>query len=441
MSDQVQAPPQLSFSPAAPPRRRLYYGWYIVMAASTVTFIEMAGFNTTFSVFIKPMTEEFGWTRAQFALGVTFGSLAAGIVVALVGRLIDRHGPKYVILGGAGLLTLCLALLSQTSALWQLWLLFGLSRAVSSATLDLSTTVLVSNWFVDLRGRAMGLASLGRRFGIGLLPLMAQGLIVPFGWRVGWIGVAGTVALIGFLPTALIVKRRPEDIGLRPDGAATDKAASPASAASVRGRRVHRQDVSWTLKEATRTPAFWLLMGAGCASFFVGGSVNLHQVAHMVDRGLSPTVAVTSLTVYALAGAVGTLFWGWLTDYIPVRYCFAMNVVWAALGVLLLNFTSSEFMAYFYAIFYGLAFGGMIPLTATAWADYFGRKALGSIRGAALIAQMVVNAIGPLFAGVVYDTYGSYQWAWVTFAGSYLAAMALILMARVPRRPSETAAA
>lgn len=435
MADRVQAPPQVSL-PAAPPRRRFYYGWYIVLATATVTFVEMAGFNTTFSVFIKPMTEEFGWTRAQFALGVTFGSLGAGLVVALVGRFIDRHGPKYIILGGVGLLTVCLALLSQASALWHVWVLFGLSRAVSSATLDLSTTVLISNWFLDLRGRAMGLATLGRRAGIGLLPLMAQALIVPFGWRVGWVGVAGVVALIGILPTAFVVKRRPEDIGLRPDGAPSEKIAVPAGAAPPRYPRVQRQDVSWTLREAIRTPAFWLLMGVGCASFFVGGSVNLHQVAHMMDRGLSPTVAVLSLAIYAAAGAVGTLFWGSITDYIHVRYCYAANVVWAALGVSLLNFTSSEPMAYFYAVFYGLAFGGIIPLNATAWADYFGRKALGSIRGAALIAQMVLNAVGPLFAALIYDTYGSYQWAWVSFAGAYLVALVLVLLARVPRHPS-----
>ena len=303
MTDQPRPAAVTPPAVAAPVQPRLYYGWYVVFAAATVTFVEMAGFNTTFSVFVKPMTEEFGWTRTQFSIGVSIGSLLAGILVLGLGRLIDLRGPKYVILGGVATLVVCLTLLSQVSALWQLWALFAVSRALSSATLDLSSTVLVANWFIQQRGRAMGLASLGRRAAIALLPLIGQAIIVAFGWRAGWVGVAGIVAVVGILPTALLVRRRPEDMGLRPDGAAP---ANPAPAESASGQpRVLRQDVSWTLQEALRTPAFWLLMGVGCASFFVGGSVNLHQVAYMIDMGLSPTVAVTSLSSLRPSGRGG----------------------------------------------------------------------------------------------------------------------------------------
>ena len=434
MTDQPRPAAVTPPAVAAPVQPRLYYGWYVVFAAATVTFVEMAGFNTTFSVFVKPMTEEFGWTRTQFSIGVSIGSLLAGILVLGLGRLIDLRGPKYVILGGVATLVVCLTLLSQVSALWQLWVLFAVSRALSSATLDLSSTVLVANWFIQQRGRAMGLASLGRRAAIALLPLIGQAIIVAFGWRAGWVGVAGIVAVVGILPTALLVRRRPEDMGLRPDGAAP---ANPAPAESASGQpRVLRQDVSWTLQEALRTPAFWLLMGVGCASFFVGGSVNLHQVAYMIDMGLSPTVAVTSLSLYALAGAAGTLFWGWLADRLPVRYCFAMDLAWAAIGVSFLHVATSESMAYLYAVVYGIGFGGIIPLTATAWADYFGRKSLGSVRSVAMTAQMVSNAIGPLFAAFVYDSSGSYQWAWIAFACAYVMGMVLVLLSRVPRHPS-----
>ncbi|MHB8909177.1 MAG: MFS transporter, partial [Syntrophales bacterium] len=199
--------------------RRPFYGWIIVGVSFLIGFTESGVFQNILSIFMKPMVEEFGWSRASVTGAIAFGSVSGGLLSLVTGPILDRYGPRMVCFWGILLLSLGLGAMTFVNHLWELYLFFGIGRMVAVGVLSLGISVSVANWFVRYRGRAMGITRVGDRLGSTLLPLMVQFLILGLGWRMAWGTLGAVVFLMSGIPALLFLRHRPEDMGLLPDGA------------------------------------------------------------------------------------------------------------------------------------------------------------------------------------------------------------------------------
>lgn len=421
-------------------RKRFFHGWAVVGALFLVGFAEVVAFNPILALMMKPMAAETGWSRSAIVGALSVGSIASGAVSILVGPILDRKGARWVLALGIAVMGTCLIAISQVTALWQFYVLFGLNRAISAGVVELSISVAIANWFVHKRSRAFGIATTGPRIGLACIPPLALLFMSWTDWRGAWVGLGLTSLLIGILPTVLFIGRRPEDFGMLPDGdtghqegghITTFQNSSPPKAANIK-----EADRSWTVKGAIGSTTFWLLTAGQAIVTMASGGVNMHQLPHLTDRGIAPAVAVGAISSYAIWAMVGVLSWSFLGEKWGVRRCLTVSLGLSAVGVFILSRVDSVAMAYFYSAFYGLMFGGEMALFPLAWADYFGRASLGTIRGISRPIVMVFNAAGPFFGGWVYDTTGSYWISFVVFIIEFLVGAALIFVSS-PTRSSK----
>lgn len=414
--------------PAGP---RFFLGWTVVAAAVLVSFSQVAFFNPVLGVFIPEFERDFGWSRTEISLGVSVGSLFGAASAPFFGPLIDRYGGRRFAFGGAAFMALCLVAMSQMQAEWQFLALYGLGRGTSAGLLGLVAGVTVSKWFVRRRGYAIGIMSLGTRMGFALMPIGVQLIIQAADWRAALLGLAATVAVFGMLPALKWMHSRPEDFDLRPDGETWTLETELQRPAADR-------EYSWTRQQALRTRAFYLVTFAVALMSLAGGAVNLHQIPHLVDRGLSPETAALVITVVAVFGGAGVLLEGWLDQRVGARWTMFIGLLGSAFGMLFLMSVEGLGVALAFAGVYGLAFGLLVASNQVVFADYFGRDSLGSIRGASVPAQLGTNAFGPILAGAAYDLTGSYLAAFIPLTIAYLVAAAALVIARKPSPPVTT---
>jgi MFS family permease len=419
-------PPRPSQQPRTGP---LFYGWVIVGVAAVASMCQVSFFNPVLGVFMGPLSKEFGWDRAIISAAITIGSVGGALISPLVGWILDRWGSRLVVAASGALQAACLLALAFTPSLWWFYLFYAIGRTTATGGTSLGATVTVSNWFVRNRGLALGVTLLGNRAGMALLPLAVQLVLLVASWRTAWAMLWVIVLSLSVLPSLRFLRRRPEDMGLLPDGL-----PSEASAASTPEPTVTDWEEQWSLREAVRTPALWLLTLATSQVFMVGAAVNLHQMPHLVDQGLSSTLAVGVVSTFAVSGGVGGLLSGLAQRRLGARWTLAASLAGAASGLVLLIYADNPGLAYLYGVWYGLVFGSMITMMQVVYAEYFGREALGSIRGAVAPIQMAFNATGPLLAGWSFDVSGSYVRIFWAYAGLLLLAAIWVTLARPPRR-------
>jgi MFS family permease len=430
---------------ARPPR--FFLGWTVVAAAALISFAQVAIFNPTLGVFIPEFEREFGWSRTEISLGVSIGSIVAAATTPFFGPLIDRYGGRRFAVGGSVFLSLSLVAMSQMQTEAQFLVIYGLGRGVAAGLLALVTGTTVSKWFVRRRGYAIGVMSLGTRTGFAVLPLGVQLIIQAADWRTAALSLAGVVALMAVLPALKWMHPRPEALGLRPDGedipvpkvtsvateglvtAVGDSDRAPADAH-------HDLEYSWSKRDALHTRAFYLVTLAVALMAMAGGAINLHQIPHLVDRGLSPETAALVITVVAIFGGVGVLAEGWMDARMGARWTMVVGLLGSAFGMVFLMTVNGVPMALAFAVFYGTAFGLLVASNQVVFADYFGRESLGAIRGQSMPAQLGMNAFGPVIAGGAYDLTGSYLAAFIPLTIAYVVAAAALIVARKPTPPA-----
>lgn len=411
---------------------RFFLGWTVVGAALLASFTEVAFFNPVLGVFIPEFEREFGWSRTEISLGVTLGSFAGAAAAPFFGPLIDRYGGKRFVVSGCALMAVALVLLSQMQTEWHFFIVYAIGRGTASGLIGLAAGVTVSKWFVRRRGFAISFMSLGTRLGFALMPIGVQLIIQSSGWRTAALALAGTVALFGILPSLRWLHSRPEDMGLLPDGEEVPASFDPA-------RPVVQREVSWTRADALRTPTFWLVTLSVSLMSLAGGGVNLHQIPHLVDRGLSAETAALVITLVAVFGGAGVILEGIFDAKIGARWTMMIGLVGSAAGLAILINVHSVQMALAFAVVNGLFFGLLVASNQVVFADYFGREALGAIRGSATPFQLGTNAFGPILAGAAFDLTGSYTAAFVPFTFAYIVAAAALAMARRPVPPERPA--
>lgn len=405
--------------------RRVFYGWVVAAAAFLASLGSVVFFNPVLGVFATALRDEFGWGSAQIALAIGIGSATAALFSPPIGWAIDRWGGRWMIAGGALTMGGCLLALAGMHSLWQLYVFYALGRALAVGVVSAAAVVTVSNWFVRRRALAVSIVATGSRVGMAMLPLLVAVVIAIFGtWRAGWVALAAIILATGVAPALLLIRRRPEDVGLLPDGDAT-----PADGAAAESRE---QD--FTLGEAVRTRAYWFLAAGVACILFAGGAINFHLIPHLEHQGLSRTQAALVVTVFSAMGAVGSILGGAIATRATIRWTMAASLLGQAAAVLLLITADSLMGAMIYAVTYGLVFGSMFGLHQALYADYFGRASLGLIRGSVQPLQMGANAAGPVLTGVWFDRHDSYSEPFALFALLFLIAALSLALSPYPRR-------
>lgn len=427
----VLAPQSLGGTPAE--RRRLFYGWRIVGAAFVASFTTAGVQAYVAGSFLVPMSDDLGWTRAQFLYGQTLGQFVMAFAGFFIGAYVDRWGARPLMLAGATILAIALVLISNVTELWQWILLRGTISMLGAALLgNLVVNVTLSKWFVEKRGQAIGLAAMGVSFAGIVLPSLMTLIIDHYGWRTGWRFLAVFVLAMG-IPAALTMRRSPEDIGLHPDGKTDADMASGGGAAA-------RTDFanSFTRRQALRTRTMYILVVA-----FGFGSLGLSTmiiitIPYLSDSGFDRSFAALMVTALAIPSALTKPAWGYLGDRWSERLStaasFAMN---AGALVLIVAATAahSKGMLVVGYVLVGSGIGGQIPLQESIWATYFGRRYIGAVRSAAMPLTMLFSAAGPLVVAASYDHFGTYRGALYGVAAGWAFAAMVILFVRRPIHP------
>jgi len=427
------APKSLSPIPRAWPFKNVYYGWGIVASAMVSTFASAPMFGPVLGIFVKPIGDDLGWSRATIALAFTIGTLTGTLLSAAVGVYMDRHGARAIMVISGMIVATCLLGMAMMTEPWHHWLFFGGGRAVAIAGTQFGTTIAVANWFIRRRGRAMGFAGAGLRVGQAVLPLMLYAIIAAWTWRQGFVALSALALVFIVVPSFVYIRRRPEDMGLYPDGIAPDETPQTPGRTQTNAQRGIEE--SWTLREAIRTRALWLVVLATGGTLFVNGSVNLHAVANFQDQGMHQGLAVTITTIFATTSVVATFGFGILTDRIHVRYgSMAASLLYLAAMVIIINAHTYP-MAVLFAIVFGAANGGWTTGERLLLANYFGRRHLGAIRGFAAPLRGTVSPFGAVIAGLIYDRTGNYNQAFFMFAIMSLLVFIAMFLAVPPQKP------
>ena len=412
----------LGGAPATPaPRRR---NWPILAAAFTAFTIGAAMMHS-YTVFLVAFVEDFGWSRGETSLAYSASQMVAGVSSPAVGALVDRLGPRRLLLLGGGLLVLGLAGSSLISRLWQIVLLYGVVMTFGANCLGLVVFVpILSRTFVRHRGMAISIVQSANGFARALSAPLVQFLISGFGWRSTYLIEAAFMAAV-VMPLAAWFRRA--DTPRRPGS--DDVAAAPASSPAVAPHG------GWTLVEAMRTPHFWLLFAVylftGLGSFFV----SLHQLAFAVDRGFDKLYAAEVLGMGAFLAIFGTIVTGTLSDYIGRELSAIMAYGFSILGVICALFItgpSQGWLLWLHACLFGLTWGARGPAITAKTADLFPGAQLGSILGVITIGSGLGSAIGSWGAGFIFDLSGSYELAFVLSIASYLCGVVAFWALRRP---------
>jgi sugar phosphate permease len=407
-----------------PARRRIFYGWWI-LAGSVVAMALGSGVSFwSFGLYIDPLEDQFGWSRAQVSAGFSASLLISGLTGPLIGRWVDLRGPRVVIIIGATLTALTYLLLATTGSLWQWYVFLSINAVFRQMMFFIPFQTLLSRWFDRRRGVALGI--LGTGFSMGgfvVVPLMRL-VIDVFGWDGSFV-FSGAVVLAVFVPMAILVLRnRPEDVGTVADGEEHDDDQI----------RQPRPLTGLTLSEALRTPLFWFIALAMTMFLFSVFGWLVHQVPFYESVGVDRSVAAALVSVAAGFGMLSRLTFGFLADRIPRIETAAMALLaflMAAMTALLVNSETPGITIFLLLWIVGSGGGPLLePLLMTR---AFGLAHFGTILGVLGLVETLGIIASPVIAGAIFDATESYDWALVMFLGSFAIAFAAFLVAsRLP---------
>jgi len=419
---------------------RIYYGWVIVAGLALVGAVSAGMGGVNLGLFVDPMSEDLGIGKAAFGWAQTARLVGFAASGWLIGRLIDRHGARVPmavagVCAGAAILGL-----SLVESGWHIVLAFtaiGLTGLQGGGG-TLYSAVPLSRWFVRLRGRAMSLAFAGTPVGIFVFAPLSQVLIDLVGWRTTWRILGGGAALITILVAVLIVRRRPEDMGLQPDGLAyvpPDETASQPLPPTGLG------EYSWTRQEALRSSIFWRLALVDGLRMFAMSSLGVFRVPFFIDdKGFDAQIVAFALSAEALFAFLVALPAGWALDRFQPRFVAAASTAAIALGFVQTMTVGSILQVYASTSVFGLGVAVFIVSQNAIWPAYFGNEHIGSIRGLSMPVTLVFSAVGAPLTGIVRDETGTYMPAWGVGLAGLLVGLMLLLITPAPGRPRPASA-
>jgi len=421
----------------------MFYGWWIVVAGSVNNAYTSGTFWQGFGAFFDLIVAHFGWSRAVTSAAVSIQRTESGMVSPFVGFFIEKFGPRTVMIVGIFVTGWGFIFLSQIQSLWQFYLAFVVITLGLSFGTFMVTVTTVANWFVAHRARAMGIMSAGAALG-GLLVPVVIWMIDITDWRTGLLLVG-----IGFwvtgIPVALVMRSRPEDHGLLPDGEPLRGPKAPgrkpeqeqADGATQTGMMAGEagEGAAYTVREALRTGAFWqMAMAYGTGQLIM--SASIHQIPAISYFGFSRSTAGLILMGVAIVGLFGRLASGYVGDLVDKRRVLALAFILQFAGTIVFAYTSTIWHLVGFMVLWGLGLGASMPIRFAMLADYFGREHFGSIMGILVTVSTVFGVVGPVFVGWMYDEYGNYKTPYIILSLTLLVAIPLVLTLRRPgQRP------
>lgn len=393
-----------------------HYGWVIVAIAALSQFFSGPGQTYSNSIFIDYYIQDFGWSRSTVSGIYSGATLAAGFLLFFVGRLIDRNGSRKMAVIVSVLLAVACLFNSFVTSMLMLFIGFFFIRLLGQGSMALISNSLIPQWFVKKRGRALSIAAIGGLVSSAAFPLLNVWLIEAFGWRMSWM-VLGAIIIVLFTPLALfLIRNSPEDVGLLPDNGAAE---------NMDKKKESTEEVSWSVSEASKTRAFWLLLICAAIPGIVNTGLTFHLVSIFKENSLSLEAAAGVLSLTALIGLPVTFLTGLLLDKVKVQYMLVLVFAGEIVSLLLLQNANFIAAAIIFGLVWGVSMGMERIVMAVVWPNYFGRKHIGSISGISMAMIVTGSALGPLPLGIAFDIFGGYAeilWALLLFPAIGMAA-------------------
>jgi MFS family permease len=405
----------------------LYYGWVIV----TLTFVANLVATSTRSapsVLIHPLEAEFGWSRTAISSAASLNLLLLGLFAPLGGWLIDRVGPRRVILGCLGATAVGVAATIFVRELWQLVVLWGVVLGVASAVTPSLGPSVASRWFVRRRGLALGILTNANAAGqVIFLPLL-MALVVYSGWRNALMAIVVPSVLL--LPAIwLWLRDDPAEIGIEPYGAGEKKVWRQSRAALA--RRDSKRGVFSSVGEVFHSPSFWFLSGGFfVCGFTTNGLVGTHLIPHAIERGMPQVTAAWAVGIMGGASFVGTTFAGWLVDRMDARKVLAVCYVLRGVSLFILTYVVEAGGLFAFAVIYGLDWYATGPATTAILAQHYGQEKVGTLFGLVFVSHQLGGALAAVGGGWAHMQFGDYQYAFLTGAVMGLIGAGLSMMIR-----------
>jgi sugar phosphate permease len=414
-------------------RVRVFYGWWVVSASAGIVFLTGGTFFYGFSALVKPLQDEFGWTRALISGAFSLRTEVGGLASPVVGYLVDRIGSRRLLLAGSVLVGAGFILLSRVESVWAFYATVMVIAVGMSATGGAVALTAAAHWFVRQRGRAMAVLTAGAGSS-GVMVVVLTALIEAFGWRDALL-IMGITQWALCIPLALVVRHRPQDMGLLPDGEPplprpeVRRAAALAEADGVADGPLYLQDSGLTIGQALRTRTFWLLALAMSLAGFGSTAIIVHQLVYVTEAaGLSDEEAAVVAMMMPMVSLAGRLGFGWLADYQDKRQVLAASYVLLGLGILLLAAAQEPWQLVFFLAVFSPGWGGSIAVRPAFQAEYFGLRSFGALQGLMFTVSTLGSVAGPIFAGWVHDSTDTYRHAFVVLALATLVAAPAVLM-------------
>jgi len=413
--------------------RSTYYGWVIVGTA-LVSMAFWFGIRSSFSIFYVALLEDFKWNRAESAGVQSMALIIYTVLAPIIGGLIDRFGPRRVIVPGILVLTIGLVLCSLVGTLPQFYLFYGVIMGAGVTCISIvSYSAILGHWFEKKRGLASGIAVSGMGLGTFLFVPLSQYFIGLWGWRLAFV-ILGVLVLIVLLPlNGAFLRHKPQELGLLPDG--LDMVQSSDQKNSKEERKGYVEN-DWTLRRVLRERSFWAFTLFPFLVVIGIYTILVHHVKFLVDIGIDK---MTAAFIFGFIGVISSCFrilWGWLSDHVGREKTYTMGVIFMCLGVVSLLFIDTrdeKWLVYAFFTFFGIGWGVTAPIFMAAAADLFKGRIFGLIYGIVEACIGVGGALGSWIGGYVFDTTQSYQWAFIFAIAMFLLSDLFIWIA-APRK-------
>ena len=390
---------------------RMNYGWVIVAVGMVVSCIGV-GTMMSLTVFLQPMAEAMGWSRTGISAASMLAFLSLGISSFAWGAASDRFSTRAVVLAGGVLLGLGLGAASRAQALWQFQALFGVIVGVAAGSSYTPLMATTANWFTQHRNLAVALVSMGLGIGSMTVAPLATWIIVEHGWRTAMLALGG-IAWLVVIPGALL---------LRPPPAQPREAELAAESGA-----------ELSVAQALRTPHFAVIAFTYFACCAAHSGPIFHMVSYALACGVQPFTATTVLSVAGFGGLIGRIGCGLLADRVGTKPVLVAGLGAQALAIILYSITRDLSSLYALSLFFGISYGGVMPLYAILIRQYFGARIMGTVFGAATLASTIGMAIGPMAGGWIFDQFASYNWLYLGSFAIGLGAVAIALSFRPPQ--------
>ncbi len=416
-------------------KKKFFYGWNVVAASFLANLAYAEHHSSMLGFFFKPLQNEFAWRRTAIAGVQTIARVTEALVAPAVGPLIDRHGPRVLMPIGAIIVGFTMLGVTQIDAIWQFYLLRGIVVSIGFTLMgSMVTDVAINKWFIQKRGRAIAIAHVGSSISSIIFVPVTVFVIATSGWRTMFIIYAIVTWLVVLIPSVILMRRQPEDMGLHPDGIYPHAAEAKSYKADDHISEVTAvSEPIWSRREVLMTGSFWLLTASFGISSIAFQGINISLAPYIQDLNYGDSTLVAVMTFRAIIMAAALLLMGFVAEYsysVPVR---VIPFVFQGTGAFLFLLAEQPAFLWLAVAVYGLGFSGVAVTQEVIWANYYGRLSLGLVRSLAYSIAFGVGAVGPIAMNAVFDVLGSYRPAFMVIVGLFAVAAFLVAIAQPPK--------